>query len=277
MEYLADTQLLSEIDILIDKAQTAFSAARMTLSKLMEEFNNQIGINREEKKLSSGWSVSYRDIMDNMRIDAAFYDPFTKDARERLRQAGGVFLEEVADVVKPSGRYKTNYVESDYGTPLISGRQLLQNQVVGMKYLPYSYDTSFSKFKLCSDYIAYPADGRVEGRLGDPVLIPPSRNGWYASGHVGRVVAKEGIHAGYIFLAMAHPAVQAQMHATACGSVVDAVYPEYVEKIIVPPLVDFPYDEVVKAWYLFDDAEENKNKACAIITEFLDDGISRCH
>lgn len=63
--------------------------------------------------------------------------------------------------------------------------------------------------------------------------------------------------------------VQAQLSALACGSVVDAVYPEDVEKVIIPPCIDFPYDEVERAWHLFDEAEKLKIEACDELLQII--------
>lgn len=261
---------IKTISALIEASQSNFSEARISLASLSEKYNNAINVFRNKSSLAKGWTLALKSISNNTRVDAAFYDPSTIESAMMLKQTGGVKASDVADVVKPSGRYKTNYVGKGHGVPLVSGRQILQNHVVGMKYLPFSSVDSFDKFALREGYIAYPADGRVEGRLGTPVYITHSHDGWFASGHIGRIIAKDGISPGYIWLALAHPVVKAQIHALACGSVVDAVYPEDVENIVFPPCIDFPYDEVIKAWEKFDVAAEYKREACNIMTKKLE-------
>lgn len=266
---IIEKDVMDEVIVHIETSVNAYSEARRELSNLITSFNSFIDVSRNNTKLAKGWTCSFKDFYKNGRIDAAFYDPATIRAVEKLKTKGGILLSEMAEVVKPKGRYKTNYVESDYGTPLISGRQLLQNQVVGMKHLPFSSSDKYEDFMLHNEYVAYPADGRVEGRLGTPVYITNNRDGWFASGHIGRVVAKEGVSSGYIYLALSHPVVKAQIHALACGSVVDAVYPEDVAKIIVPPYIDFPYKKVIDAWEKFDKAENEKTLACKLLTKHL--------
>lgn len=222
---------------------------------------------KENTSLCKGWNVQFKNVFSRKRIDAAFYDWTTFDAVKKLREAGGYQLSTVAKIHKPGGRNKTNYVEKEYGLPILSGRQLLQNQTVGLKYLPKSSAEKYSSFSLKKGWIAYPADGRVEGRLGTPVLITDSRDGWFASGHVGRIEAHADIHPGYLYLAFSHPIVQAQLSAVACGSVVDAVYPEDVEKFIVPPHVEFNYDRVTTAWAMIDKADSLRNEACKILLQ----------
>lgn len=70
-----------------------------------------------------------------------------------------------------------------------------------------------------------------------------------------------------IYLAFSHPIVQAQLSAVACGSVVDAVYPEDVEKFIVPPQIEFNYDRVTTAWEMIDKANIIKEKACMLLLQ----------
>ncbi|MCM1224369.1 MAG: restriction endonuclease subunit S [Lachnospiraceae bacterium] len=247
---------------LIKKSHECIATARERLDDLKNGFIEKSKVVYNKSYLRNGWTVAFHDLSGTSRIDAAYYDPDALEATIQLKKNGGVELEKVADVIKPAGRYKTNYVRKEYGKPLISGRQLLQHRIVGLKYLPDNEQNTFEKFKLREGYIAYPADGRVEGRLGTPVMITKNRNGWYASGHIGRIIAHKGVKNGYLYLALTHPVVQAQLSALACGSVVDAVYPEDVKKIILPFCIDFPYDEVERAWYLFDEAEKLEIKAC---------------
>ncbi len=261
-----------DIDEIVEKIKDSvfiFSAARDKLYSLKKKYIEAVGVYREKVSLAEGWSCSFSNIRGKKRIDAAYYEPAIERAVEKIKNHGGVRLSDVAEVIKPSGRYKTNYVEKEYGKPLLSGRQLLQNQIVGMKYLPFSSASSYKKFQLRENDIAYPADGRVEGRLGTPVYIPKSRKGWYASGHIGRIKAREGIAPGYLYMAMLHPAVQAQISSIACGSVVDAVYAEDMEQIIIPEKIEFPYEQVGEAWNMFDRADQLKIEACSKLSKLL--------
>ena len=254
---------------LMKKSCEIYSQARMELVRCKEEFCSAIDVHKTRVPLRDGWSVSFRNIFagNGTRIDAAYYDWSTREATENLRAVGGVPLSEVAKTHKPGGRNKTNYVEKEHGLPTLSGRQLLQNQPVGLKYLPKSAAERYSSFKLQKNWIAYPADGRVEGRLGTPVIITASRDGWFASGHVGRIEALPGTHPGYLYLAFSHPIVQAQLTSVACGSVVDAVYPEDVEKFILPPQIDFNYSRVTTAWEMIDNADSLKEEACIMLLQ----------
>ena len=251
------------------KSYKLSSYARTKLSSLSDEYNSKIGVSITSKPLKGGWTVNVKDVLKSGRIDAAYHDPYTLYAAEELKKHGGSIMSEKANIVKPSGRYKTNYVDKENGEPLLSGRQLLQHEVVNMKYLPKLSHDKYSEFRLKHNSVAYPADGRVEGRLGTPTFISKKRTDWFASGQIGRVIPKENVHPGYIYLAMLHPIVQAELYSLACGSVVDSVYPDDVEKIIIPPEIDFDYTGVVDAWEKFDEADSLKNEACKIFEESI--------
>ena len=256
---------VQQVSSLIMKSFEAFSTARTELAWCADEFSKQIGVSVDSIHLREGWTVKLQGLSSNRRIDAAYYNPAIYEAVQRMKASGGVLLARVAKASKPGGRRKTNYVEEDYGRPLLSGRQLLQANVVGQKYLPYRLADDYSAFLLKKGMVAYPADGRVEGRLGTPVLIADERENWYASVHIGRIQPLEEVNPGYLYLAMSHPVVQAQLSALACGSVVDSVYSEDVANIILPKQIEFPYERVVTAWDLFAKANTLKQQACELL------------
>ena len=262
-------EITEQVSALMGESFKLFSEARTELSDCKNAFIARVDIHKDQVPLCTGWRVQLKELSSGKRLDAAYYDPMVLTAANNLKLMGGCPLNSVAKVFKPSGRYKTNYVEKDYGHPLLSGRQLLQNQIVGLKYLPRASKNNYSGFLLKKGCVVYPADGRVEGRLGTPVLVTPSREGWYASGHIGRIEPLPGIDPGYLYLALSHPVVQEQISSLACGSVVDAVYPEDVEKIIIPAQIEFQYNRVVNAWNKFDEADALKQKACKLLlTQF---------
>lgn len=266
---LFNDDIVTNVSRASEHAFELVSQARRELAHYKSSFIIKTKINKKQMRLCTGWGIKSSQLHNKMRIDAAYYDPTVKDAAEELKDAGGIALHNVAKVIKPAGRYKTNYVDEGNGLPILSGRQLLQNQNVGLKYISKHTWTDYSNYQLREGWIAYPADGRAEGRLGTPVLTTASRDGWCASGHIGRLKPLDGTNPGYLFLAMSHPAVQAQLLALSCGSVVDAIYPGDIENIILPAPCDFPFDEVVRSWNKFDEAKESKQKAIDILCSQL--------
>jgi len=211
------------------------------------------------------WTTRASDL--GSRLDAAFHDDLVRQGRTRLRSTVGIRLGDVAKVEKPGGRRKMIYVGAGYGQPLLSGRQLLQVDVVGGKYISDSSIASDSGFDLQSGSICFQADGRAGEGLGTPVLVTEDRAGWLGSGHVGRVIPNAPEDSGWLWAAIASSQVQNQIAALACGSVVDALYPADLENVLLPPREFVDGDSVMEAWGSFARATELEARAAALLAE----------
>lgn len=101
-------------------------------------------------------------------------------------------------------------------------------------------------------------------------MITPDRDGWLASGHVGRIVAKQGVNPGWMCTALRTPHCQIQIKALASGSVVDSTFPCDMESVVLPPAVpEIRWDEVTEAWNEFTRAGELENKAVRVLERRL--------
>ncbi len=262
--------IVQQVAGLARRAFTLRQAARMTLSEARKRFDAAHGVELPQRSLARGWSLQAQVLAHWGRVDAAYFDPGVHHAVQALRGRSGVRLDTLAKVVKPAGRYKTIYVEQEYGRPILSGRQLLQWRPVGLKHIAPAALADPQRYQLEQGWIVYPADGRVEGRLGTPVMVTATRDGWLASGHVGRLIP-ENASPGFLYLALSSAVVQAQLSARACGSVVDSVYPGDVETIVVPAPHGDAYDDVTDAWRAFDEAERCESEAYAILLAALEE------
>lgn len=121
------------------------------------------------------------------------------------------------------------------------------------------------RYKLRGDWLAFPADGRAEEGLGEPVVITGDRHGWLASGHVGRVVPKPDVSPGLLYLARRTPHAQVQIKSLACGSVVDATYPQAVEGVVLPPLPELAGSDPMEPWRMFAEAQRLEDRAVALL------------
>lgn len=212
------------------------AAARTTFAdihRLLAE-----GYPREERSGPNreGWTTSSSKLTPR-RIDAAFHDPAVERARSRLIAAGGVRVCDLADVWLPP-RYKRYYVNPPEGRPILSGRQILQYRAINLRHVS---DRSFSdptSMEVRHGMTLFGGVGRAEGRLGSAGLVGPDRDGWLASNDVMRLVPRPGISPGAVYAAFAVPAVQQQIEALPYGSVIDHLYPDDIEQVIVPQIPD---------------------------------------
>ncbi|GAB4680664.1 hypothetical protein MOKP105_35460 [Mycobacterium avium subsp. hominissuis] len=225
--------------------------SRITLHDAVEALNNAIDI-APDKPLRDGWTVKAASL--GTRLDAAYHSMRVQTMRDKLLAAGGVELGSVATITKPGGRYKTYYVAPGHGTPLLSGRQILQADPIGAKHISSRSITKDTGYELRSGVICFQADGRAEESLGYPSMVTSERDGWLASGHVGRAAPKSSDDAGWLWASLASDAVREQVAALACGSVVDALYPEDLENVVLPPRELVDSASVAAAWEGFADA-----------------------
>lgn len=209
-------------------------AARLDLAAHQQSYEAALPAIPSASPTARGWSIAARELIG--RIDAAPYTPAVRAVRKALQAKDGVRLGDVATALKPPGRYKTVYVDRSHGVPILSGGQLLQIRPLNLRYMAAHALGDIDRYRLKPGWIAYQADGRSEEALGEPVMITTSRADWLASGHVGRLAAKDSADAGCLYLAFQTPHAQMQLKALASGSVVDATFPADAEAVVLPPL-----------------------------------------
>lgn len=222
-----------EVASLMHTAVELRENARTTLRSVVENINERYP-SEPAKPFHEGWTVKASNL--GSRLDAAFHAQHIAAIRDRLAADNGVALGEAADIIKPGGRPKLYYVGPEEGAPFLSGRQILQLDIVGAKNIAARSIDRDSGYGLGKGWITFQADGRAEESLGYPSVVLEERADWFASGHVGRAVPKDDAHTGWIWASMASNIVQDQIAALACGSVVDALYEADLEKVLIPPL-----------------------------------------
>jgi hypothetical protein len=247
--------------------------ARLLLAGTQREFLRHFNLIESETDFEIGdkarrFTVTRSRLFD--RIDAEPNVPLYAAWRARIRASGGCALGEIAEVFKPYGRYRTNYVEdSRFGIRMMNGRQISQYRPIGLKLMSFSAFKNPASFQLVSGTTLLTADGRAEENLADCALVTRDREGWAASGHVHRVSPRPGIHPGLVYLACSCAPVQAQLKALATGSVVDALNEADVSSVTVPYSDSASARQLgeaaVKAWGLFAEASASEEEAIAAL------------
>jgi hypothetical protein len=241
--------------------------ARLALTDARSKYEKTLPAISGLRSKALGWSIWSRQLAD--RLDAAPYEPDIRQIRKLLLKCGGKPLRETATPAKPAGRYKTIYVGSAHGVPILSGAQLLQMKPLNLKYIAKRALHGSERYRVKSGWVIYQADGRSEEALGEPVMVTPDRDNWLASGHVGRLIPKEGISSGGLYLAFESEHAQRQLKALASGSVVDATFPADAEAIVLPPLSDTLGKLVEDAWSKFSEVQRIEHEAFQLIETHL--------
>ena len=255
-----------EVARLMKEAVETREASRIVLRDIVEHIDEKLP-SAPERPFRDGWTVKASQL--GTRLDAAFHADHVAELRDHLRAAGGVLLGEVAEVIKPGGRPKLYYVGPEEGTPFLSGRQILQLDVVGAKNISSRSIDSDSGYGLGKGWITFQADGRAEESLGYPSVVLEERADWFASGHVGRAVPKDEGDTGWIWAAMASGIVQQQIAALACGSVVDALYEGDLAGVVLPPREMVDSGGAQAAWNDLSASVRKSDEAIAIVESTL--------
>jgi len=256
--------IYADVSDLMCQATALREQARIALHSAVEAINSHF-TRPESPPGRDGWTVKAANL--GSRLDVAFHSAHTAAVRQVVRDSGGVALGDVATITKPGGRYKTYYVAAGHGTPLLSGRQILQLNVIGAKNISERSVAPDAGYELRDGSICFQADGRAEESLGYPSVVTRERDGWFASGHVGRAVPHDPDDAGWIWAALASDVAQEQVAALACGSVVDALYPEDLAGITIPPRDLVDSRAVKAAWDRFAEAAEYAALASDIVED----------
>lgn len=254
--------LAKAVALLMARAGRLRSSARQRLVTLQAKAERIVPL-PGEPTLRDGYRVPSTTLTG--RVDAAFYDPFVRDIRDRLRSVGAPTMGDLAYISKPGGRYSPRYVAAAHGDPLLSGRQILQWYPIALKYVAAISFQDPSLYRLTAGTIVYQADGRAEEGLGKPSVVTSAREGWLASGHVGRLVARNGTRWGAAYLGLASRHGQAQIKAAASGSVVDSTFVGDMAAVVVPPVGVALASSAERAWHAITAADDLERRATALI------------
>ncbi|MGV0389908.1 hypothetical protein [Corynebacterium phoceense] len=261
--FVAD--LFEEVSRLAQQGTRLREQARIQLKAAVEELDNRYPA--QKAPLREGWTTTAAKLFN--RLDAAYHAETTAVNREGLLTAGGERLGDVAAIVKPGGRHKMRYVEPQDGFPFLSGRQILQCDVVAGKYLSPKSAQALGGFELVENSVIFQSDGRAEESLGYPSFVTADRKGQLASGHVGRVVPFAPEDAGWIWASLASASVRDQVASLSCGSVVDALYPSDLEGVVLPPKSATDSTKVRDAWMSMSEGSALLKDASARLDEFI--------
>lgn len=225
----------------------------------------------ERTRPAGGWTVMSSEIHD--RVDAAPYAPPTMAWAGAELVAGGTRLGDVARVDKPASRYKAYHVSAKYGEPFLAGGQTGQWAVIGAKHMADRVFDDPDRYRLRAGQVVFPADGRAHHGLGRCSMVTSERDGWLASEHVIRLTARPGVDPGWLFAAVSSEQVQEQIQSLARGSVVDTLYSNDLENVVLPPAPTANAGglggDVAAAWDLFSVAESLTRKAVALMDSAL--------
>jgi type I restriction enzyme S subunit len=214
--------------------------------------------------------VSTKEFTDDFRLDAHFYNPMAELAVRNIREKADTYYQliELVNEIILGKRFKRNYVESDHGTPFLSGKNIIQIRPE-VKYL------SNSEIKFMDDLLIEKNWTLVtcSGTIGRTCFVYNNYEGYAASQHILRVNPDESeIDPGYLYCFLSTDYGYHQILRYRYGAVIDEIDDNNMAEILVPiceenqqkeigDLVRQAYDLRAEAIRLEDEAQEILTKA----------------
>jgi type I restriction enzyme S subunit len=212
------------------------------------------------------------EFTESYRLDAHFYNPTAKQAVENITQKIGRSkqLSELSEDIIMGKRFKRNYVESNFGTPFLSGKNIIQIRPADINHLS---DTEIS---FIDDLLVKKNWTMItcSGTLGRTCFVYNNYEDYAASQHILRVVPNESlIDAGYLNCFLASDYGFHQLLKYKYGSVIDEIDDKNIATVQVPIPSDKQQKEigdlVRKAYDYRADAIRLEDEAQEILTQAL--------
>ena len=199
-----------------------------------------------------------------IRLDATNHVPLSRSAVHKLQSCRFplVTIKESVHRIYLAPRFARIYVEKNYGTPLLQGRQLPLMRINDLKYISNKQTVRMDRWIIQANWVLVTCSGTI-GRV---AVSTAKQDGWAASQHILRIIPEANItHSGFIATFLSTPFGQHQLKAKIYGGVVDELTAEDTASIFIP---NVPYsmqeeigDLVLKAYQMRDEANDIEDSA----------------
>ena len=270
-----DAKTVKDIDVKYLSAVTCREKAHTLLEKadlLVHQYNNLPTLSEtnfetiDPSKETQIRLTNLSEFTDAYRLDAHFYNPIAKQAIKNITQnsSRSTPLSDLSVDIIMGKRFKRNYVESNFGTPFLSGKNIIQIRPADINHLS---DTEIS---FIEDLLVKKNWTMItcSGTLGRTCFVYNNYEDYAASQHILRVVPNESlIDAGYLNCFLASDYGFYQLLKYKYGSVIDEIDDKNIATVQVPipsdkqqkeigDLVRNAYDLRAEAIRLEDEAQE---------------------
>ena len=239
---------MQEIANGIEAAYALREAANRLLDDATDAFYRQLGLPEFQESLvnylPSPNSPPYMDVdvlraftVDasavGERLDASYHIPMSETIVGIMQAAPHkpIPLGHICDRIFHPGRFRRTYVSARYGVPFIQGSHIPLVRPFVQKYLARSDERNVSQCRVSSRWVLITCSGTI-GRVG---VVSNAADGWAASQHIARLVAKEPeYNPGYIAMFLMTPYGQHQVLAKVYGAVIDELTADDLSQVLIP-------------------------------------------
>jgi type I restriction enzyme, S subunit len=167
------------------------------------------------------------------RLEAHFHNPVARAAIARIEKCPSMkhTVGKLSQDVILCGRFKRNYVEASYGTPFLSGKNIVQIRPTDLNFLSNSETEDMQSSLLQRGWVLITRSGTI----GRTCLVWHNFEEYAASEHILRVLPNATeIDAAYLYAFLASEYGYQQIIRFRYGSVIDEITDEQLKKVIVP-------------------------------------------
>ena len=285
---IVDEDIILEVNKKILKAHKMREEAQLKLSEAEELFYQELNLSSideddveyfggEAGRKVKAFTVRASEL--DLRFDASYHIPISRKIQEEITKTGAFtqFKEIVSWIFVPS-RFKRVYVESDDGIPFLQGSHLPLVKFFDIKYL-WKKAPNIESLLIKRGWILMSRSGTV----GNVALATKPIENWAASEHVIRIVPKDDVNPGYLWMALTSIYGQVQIKAKIYGGVVDEIAERntsLLESILLPlpnkSIQDKIGNLVIEAYELKDKANMLEQEAVSMLEKHLEElsGVS---
>lgn len=164
------------------------------------------------------------------RLDAHFYNPLAKFAIDQISKTNYLSLRELSNEIIMGKRFKRNYVESNFGTPFLSGKNIIQIRPE-MKFLSDTEISFIDELLVKRNWTLI----SCSGTLGRVCFVYDNYEDFAASQHILRVNPNEKlIDPAYLNCFLSSEYGFHQLLRYRYGSVIDEIDDKNIEGVLVP-------------------------------------------
>lgn len=191
---------------------------------------------KHQSRQPETWSVSVEDLAG--RFEAAYHNPVVRRIEAHLqkhaKQVSTLADKSLVSEISLPARFKRHYVEPEFGIPFLGGKEVLELDPRGDKYLSKKQhkDLIENQLLLQENMILITCSGTI----GKTVLVPKHWQGWAASQHLLRVQPVNDDMAGYLAVWLKSPWALPLIQRHTYGSVIFEIDQYHLSEVAVPIL-----------------------------------------
>jgi len=177
--------------------------------------------------------VSSNEFTNDYRLDAHFYNPVAKNIIDNITQksAQNSYLSDLTEDIIIGKRFKRNYVESEFGTPFLSGKNIIQIRPTDLKHLSNTEISFIEELLIKKNWTLITCSGTI----GRTCFVYNNYEDYAASQHILRVVPNEVlIDPGYLYCFLSTDYGFHQMLRYKYGAVIDEIDDSNIANILIP-------------------------------------------